>query len=48
VPTFAELGLKNVQAAAQVGLVAPAKTPTDVINTLQRQVASAINAPAVH
>jgi tripartite-type tricarboxylate transporter receptor subunit TctC len=48
VPTFAELGLKNVEASAQVGLVAPAKTPADVINTLQRQVAAAINTPAVH
>jgi tripartite-type tricarboxylate transporter receptor subunit TctC len=47
VPTFAELGLKNVEAAAQVGLVAPAGTPADVINTLQQRVAAAINTPAV-
>jgi len=48
VPTFAELGFKNVEAAAQVGLVAPANTPADVINALQKQVAAAINTPAVH
>jgi tripartite-type tricarboxylate transporter receptor subunit TctC len=48
VPTFAELGMKNVEAAAQVGLVVPASTPADVINALQRQVASAINTPSVH
>ena len=47
VPTFAELGFRNVEAAAQVGLVAPANTPADVINTLQREVAAAINTPAV-
>ncbi|MBK0392005.1 Bug family tripartite tricarboxylate transporter substrate binding protein [Ramlibacter algicola] len=47
VPTFAELGFKNVEAAAQVGLVAPAGTPADVVNTLQKQVAAAINTPAI-
>jgi len=43
VPTFAELGLKNVEAAALVGVVAPAGTPTDVVNSLQKQLAEAIN-----
>jgi tripartite-type tricarboxylate transporter receptor subunit TctC len=47
VPTFAELGLKNVEAAAQVGIVAPAGTPADVVGALQKQVATAINTPAV-
>ncbi len=47
VPTFAELGLKNVEAAAQVGLVAPAGTPAEVVAALQKQVAAAINTPAV-
>nr|WP_245845008.1 tripartite tricarboxylate transporter substrate binding protein [Noviherbaspirillum humi] len=47
VPTFAELGYKNVEAAALVGMVAPAATPADVVNTLQKQVAAAINQPAV-
>ena len=47
VPTFAELGYKGVEAAALVGLVAPAGTPADVVNALQKQVASAIQQPAV-
>ncbi len=47
VPTFAELGFKNVEASAQVGIVAPAGTPADVVASLQKQVAAAINQPAV-
>ena len=47
VPTFAELGFKGVEAAAQVGVVAPAGTPAEVVNTLQKQIATAINTPAV-
>ena len=46
VPTFAELGYKNVEASAQVGIVAPAGTPADVVATLQKQVATVINQPA--
>ena len=48
VPTFAELGLKNVEAAALVGLVVPAATPADTVNALNKQVVAAINDPAVH
>lgn len=48
VPTFAELGYQNVEAAAQVGIVAPAGTPADVVSALQKQVASAIQQPAIH
>ncbi|MEC4719750.1 tripartite tricarboxylate transporter substrate binding protein [Noviherbaspirillum sp. CPCC 100848] len=47
VPTFAELGFKNVEAAALVGVVAPAGTPADVLNTLNKQLVTAINQPAV-
>ena len=47
VPTFAELGMKGVEAAALVGLVAPAALPADVKATLQNQVAAAIEQPAV-
>ncbi len=47
VPTFAELGFKGVEAAAQVGLVAPAGTPADVVAALQKQVAAAIAQPAI-
>lgn len=47
VPTFAELGLSKVEASAQVGVVAPAGTPAEVVATLQKQIATAINQPAV-
>ena len=47
VPTFAELGLKHVEAAALVGIVAPAGTPPDIVSTLQKQLAEAINHPPV-
>ena len=47
VPTFAELGFKGVEAAAQVGIVAPAGTPADVVAALQKQVAAVIAQPAV-
>ena len=48
VPTFAELGLKNVEAAALVGMVVPATTPPDVIALLNKQVVAAIKEPAVN
>lgn len=48
VPTFAELGIPNVEAAALVGLVAPAATPPEVIASLQKSVAAAIRHPAVN
>ena len=47
VPTFAELGLPKVEAAALVGMVAPARTPAPVIAALNKQVVAAINEPAV-
>lgn len=47
VPTFAELGIKGVEAAALVGMVAPAATPPDTVAGLARAVATAIKDPAV-
>ncbi len=47
VPTFAELGLDKVQAAALVGVVVPAKTPASVIDALNKQVVAAVQTPAV-
>jgi len=47
VPTFAELGYKNVEAAALVGVVVPSATPPEVVNTLNRQLVAAINEPSV-
>nr|WP_255368964.1 tripartite tricarboxylate transporter substrate binding protein [Polaromonas sp. OV174] len=48
VPTFAELGYKNVEAAALVGMVVSSSTPPDVIAALNKKVVAAINEPAVH
>jgi len=47
VPTFAELGYKNIDASAQAGIVVPAGTPKAVIDTLNRQVVATINDPVV-
>lgn len=47
VPTFAELGYKNVEAAALVGVVVPSATSPEVVNTLNRQIVAAINEPSV-
>ena len=47
VPTFAELGLKNIEASAQVGVVVPVATPPEVVDALHKQLAEAINHPAV-
>jgi tripartite-type tricarboxylate transporter receptor subunit TctC len=47
VPTFAELGFKNVEAAALVGVVAPAGIPPNVLNTLNKQLVDAMNQPTV-
>lgn len=47
VPTFAELGIKNVEAAALVGMVAPAATPPETIAALNKAVVAAIKDPAV-
>ncbi|MET4578362.1 Bug family tripartite tricarboxylate transporter substrate binding protein [Ottowia thiooxydans] len=47
VPTMNELGLKGVEAAALVGLVAPAGTPADVISKMQQAAAKAMQNPTV-
>ena len=48
VPTFAESGFPNVQAAALVGMVAPAATPKEIIESLNQKVVAALNKPAIH
>jgi len=47
VPTFAELGMPTVQAAALVGMVTTTGTPASVISALNKQVVAAINQPEV-
>jgi len=43
IPTFIESGVKDFTAQSYIGIVAPAKTPADVIAKLQKAVASGIS-----
>jgi len=45
VPTFAELGIENMEFQIWFGVVAPAKTPAAVIDTLQREMAAVAATP---
>lgn len=47
VPTFAELGYKNVEASAQVGIVVPAATPKPIIDKLNQQLVETIKDPTI-
>jgi tripartite-type tricarboxylate transporter receptor subunit TctC len=47
VPTFAELGLKQVNDPAWYGLVAPPKTPDDIIRKINAAVVKVLNMPDV-
>ena len=47
IATVDELGLKGFDATTWHGLVAPAGTPKDVIDTLSRAIVTALNDPAV-
>ncbi|MBI4292423.1 MAG: tripartite tricarboxylate transporter substrate binding protein [Betaproteobacteria bacterium] len=47
VPTFVELGYKNVQAYTWNGLMVPAGTPREVIGAIQRGANAAMNSPTV-
>lgn len=48
VPTFAELGYSNVEAAALVGIVTAKETPKEVITKLSQEVKTALNDPEVN
>jgi len=48
VPTMAEAGLGNFEAPAWVGLAAPKGTPKEVVDALQKALASWRDAPDVH
>ncbi len=48
VPTMAEVGLPGVEINSWSGILAPAKTPPQVVAKLQREVAKALAAPDVH
>jgi tripartite-type tricarboxylate transporter receptor subunit TctC len=47
VPTARELGMPKIEAEGWNGLFAPAKTPKEIIDRLQRETAAAVNHPDV-
>lgn len=48
VPTMAEVGLPGVEIDSWSGLLAPAKTPPEIVDKLQREVSKALAAPDVN
>ena len=48
VPTLAEAGLPGVEVGSGVGLVAPAGTPPDIVETLNREIGKIIATPGFH
>ena len=48
VPTVSELGLKNFTASSWNGLAAPAKTPTAIINVLNKAAQESVNDPKLN
>ena len=46
-PTFAELGVKDVEAMGWFGFFAPAKTPKPIVDTLNRAINKALQSPDV-
>jgi tripartite-type tricarboxylate transporter receptor subunit TctC len=48
VPTVEEAGhLKGFEASSWFGLLAPAGTPSDIVNRIQQETAKALNTPAI-
>ncbi|MEN9627035.1 MAG: hypothetical protein RJA10_261, partial [Pseudomonadota bacterium] len=47
VPTFAEAGIQNFSVTHWVGVVAPTRTPAEVLSALHNQVGAALRNPAV-
>jgi tripartite-type tricarboxylate transporter receptor subunit TctC len=48
IPTLSEAAFPGFEVGSAVGLVAPAGTPPDVVETLNREIASIIAAPGFH
>jgi len=47
VPTVRELGFAGIETEGWNGLLAPGKTPQDIVVRIQQSVFNAVNAPAV-
>src|SRR5205085_1491101 len=48
VPSMAEAGLPNVEVSSAVGIVAPAGTPPETVEILNKEIAAIIAAPEFH
>jgi tripartite-type tricarboxylate transporter receptor subunit TctC len=48
VPTFEEAGIPGYEAIGWFGVVAPAGTPADIVQRLNREIAAALKDPQVH
>ena len=46
-PTLAEVGITNFEALAYWGVIAPAKTPSDIVNRMHAEIQKALKEPAV-
>ena len=46
-PTLAEVGITNFEALAYWGVIAPAKTPAEVVNRMNAEIQKALKEPAV-
>jgi tripartite-type tricarboxylate transporter receptor subunit TctC len=46
-PTLAEVGITNFEALAYWGVIAPAKTPPDIVNRMHAEIQKALKEPAV-
>ncbi|MEA2923842.1 MAG: hypothetical protein QOD25_964, partial [Alphaproteobacteria bacterium] len=48
VPTLSEVAFPGFEVGSAVGLVAPAATPADIVETLNREIAGIIATPGFH
>ena len=48
VPTLEEAGVPGYEAIGWFGTVAPARTPAEIVNRLNREIAAALQVPEIH
>jgi tripartite-type tricarboxylate transporter receptor subunit TctC len=46
-PTLAEAGIRNFEALAYWGVIAPGKTPAEIVNRMNAEIQKALKEPAV-
>ncbi len=47
IPTLDEMGIKDMEAETITGVFAPAGTPMDVVNLLQKEIAAIVKSPDI-